>query len=61
MWKIYASDGKFESLQQQTLCLCGCKTCCGLTILLEYINWTLSNVTGFLLELYLFLEYCEAL
>jgi len=31
-------------------------------ILLEYIYWTLANVSGlFLLEFYLFLEYCEAL
>ena len=48
------SDGKFESLQQWTMCLYGCKTCCGLTILLECTNWTL------LLKLYLFLDYCEA-
>jgi len=42
------------------MCPYGRQPCCGPTILLEHINWTLADVTGpFLLELYLFLEYRE--
>ena len=42
------SERNFESLDYVPLC----KTCCGPTILLEYINWTIANVAGpFLLEL----------
>lgn len=43
LWKIDTSEENFEGLKWQIMLDCGHKTCCGLTVLLEYVNVIIIN------------------